>query len=1157
MSREVKDDDETLIRYACENNTLRRYLYINPSDNTIVDFLKIIKGSGDTTYTDFYKENKEVINSKVDKRELNLVDDIIKLWVVYSNFFSDELLEDILPLYVEEINKVHNEDIVTSDNINDFYINRVIYKKSLEGEIAEVKIRYEKRAESKVDFASIPVKPFSDIDVQSVSMTFVLKVSELSLSELFNDIVLNNETPFAYYKNFFKILKSFKVDENWNEESEKDEIILYVKDKVLEESYTKVIIDENFKVSFDLITKKGYITSEKFIKNIISVLNISEDSIQDTTEEKIACFFQYENSRINSYIFTDLAMNDKLFSSFISIDESVKTTKKYTSSGEPWVYIHFNDEITGHITAGITQRAPDDDYLQPYLKINCKGSNRINVKKFQNMLGKLLSIYEAEKDNIIKQYKEFIKNFTDEKQLERKISRKTSNKLEDPTQITHPNQISGYSRQCQKKFSDNLVQIKEEEYLKLPRNKAIQFPRSEGIGEIKYPSDGNNISYYKCVYNNQDGKDGDEKAVFPGIQNNTTKNFKEYFPYLPCCFKKDQTNVNIFKHYYEGERLKEKGKQQELIKTEKILDYNNFGNLPEHVQNFFKIIDPLSQYTYLRFGMDRNASSFISCILTAKLDEEYIRESDVKVNKLLFSKARVSKINTLRQYFSKQDILPLCKQCTYDISDIDLEKTVKDNKIYFDPRMFIQLLEEHFDVNIIIINKDGIVKPYYSQKYYHNFKTGKEFVFIYENWGSETDRAEYPQCELIIRWRKDINETIYLFNDNEQVSQNVKNIFSDLIRSSILSSEENQCTNYNKYFQGKSILVKSQNIDNYGKTRQLIVDYKDNTVTILTSPIQPLKTVIGDNYIYKTDVNTAKNIFGELEMKIVSQDDKKIKASIGSDVFTIFLGNTVVTKKSSLLSVYNQNKKIARYLSSYILWHFSNYLEENKINSIDDDIVNDFSNEGIVIIENYEYKNIAKTFSKKSPVFDNDGKLVLTSIEMLKRLIYLLRLKINQNNKQILTYNQNKVIPNYYIDLTDFDVYKNQSILQGGDCIYKWNSSLHNKVYIYNKIVVENIQPYFFKNSKVSDIIYIAQNTDSIDRALNIALTWNNEGYNIGYYAENKYSLDYSYILYSYGNADDIDRYEIDGKYLSLKPIQIIGYKVDDNDRFTVLLNIK
>ena len=71
MSREVKRDDDMLIRYACEHDTLRKYLYINQDDNSIVDFLKIIKGSGDTTYTSFYEENKQNSNINLLKFSKN------------------------------------------------------------------------------------------------------------------------------------------------------------------------------------------------------------------------------------------------------------------------------------------------------------------------------------------------------------------------------------------------------------------------------------------------------------------------------------------------------------------------------------------------------------------------------------------------------------------------------------------------------------------------------------------------------------------------------------------------------------------------------------------------------------------------------------------------------------------------------------------------------------------------------------------------------------------------------------------------------------------------------------------------------------------------------------------------------------------------------
>jgi hypothetical protein len=1147
----IQDDDieNILSRYASENDTLRKYLYVEKDfqkgkDNTIVDFLKIIKES-EPSYTSFYEKNQKIISSLIEKNKLNLVDDIIKFWVAYSDIFNDELLQYTIPLVSEEINTTHGKSIVTDDDLTNFYNNRFLAVRELNDKIYEIKKRYEKRSESKVDFASIPTKEFSDIDIQNISMTFTLKVSDLSLSELFNDMILNIKIPFVYYKNFFKILKNFKVDETWYQESENDQIVLYVKDKVSEESYTNVSIDEKFKVSFDLTTKKGYVSSNEFIENILKILNLSKASIENITEEKISSFYVYKNVRLNSYIFADLAMNEKLFSSFISIDESTKATKKQTSSGERWIYIHFNDETTGHITAGITQRAPDEQYSQPYLKINCKGKDRNKVEKFQTIFGKLLSLYGIEKDSIIKQYGEYIDNFAAEQAMERKISRKTMIKATQAKDVIDPNQIVGFSRQCQQ--HNNLVKIDEKEYEKLASKNAIEFPRNTGIGNVVYPSDGKNMSYYKCV-------DSDNKYIFPGVQVNNTGNFQDYFPYLPCCFKKDQTNRDVFKHYYGGEELKtSKGKQQELIKTEKILAYDNFGELPDNLISLFKIIDPESQYSYHRFGMDRSTGSFISCILTAILDKNYTKTFKHNDDKKLLNE-RKKQISALRNIeFTSETILPLCKQCAYDIDDANLKNIIKNDNIYFDPKMFIQMIQEYFNLNVILFDKEGVLKPYYSQKYYHNFKPSKPYIFVYENWGSERDRAEYPQCELIIRWKKNENETLYTFDEGDYVCQNVRNIFSDLIQSYIISNK-NQTIQYNEnYFSKKSINVKSQTIDSYGKTRQLNIEYENKNITLFTSPIQPLKVVTNNNLIYKTSTDIAETIFKKLGMNTIYRDKESIQGSNGSDIFTILLGDVIVEKTPSKLSLYNENKKVARYLSEYILWHFSNYLDENKIDSIDDDTINNFSNDMIIIQNDYKYNNILKTFSKKSPVFDDDGKLIVTSEEMLKRLIYLLRLRLKQNYTQITKYNKNTVIPNYYIDLTDYDTHPNQTILQGGDCIYKWNSSLSNKVYIYDTVIPKIKQAYFFKNNNIDNNTYLAQNTHNIDNAIKISVIWNTKGYNIGYYAEADISTNYSYILYSFGDQNDISVYEIQGEK-SFKPIRIIGYKIDEVANFTILL---
>ena len=184
-----------------------------------------------------------------------------------------------------------------------------------------------------------------------------------------------------------------------------------------------------------------------------------------------------------------------------------------------------------------------------------------------------------------------------------------------------------------------------------------------------------------------------------------------------------------------------------------------------------------------------------------------------------------------------------------------------------------------------------------------------------------------------------------------------------------------------------------------------------------------------------------------------------------------------------------------------------------------------------------------------------DNKLIIKSEETLKRLFYILKLSIIRNVNEIINYYNKKVIDNYYLDISDFDKYNFQVILEGVDSIDKWINE-HNKVknILYNRIQVEKINPYFFKNQLIDNNIYIAQNTDSLQKAMNISLIWNKYKYNSGYESQEE-ELNYEFILYSYTNFKNIKMYNIDGEENNYN-IKIIGYKFNDKGMYTVLLNI-
>jgi hypothetical protein len=92
-------------------------------------------------------------------------------------------------------------------------------------------------------------------------------------------------------------------------------------------------------------------------------------------------------------------MNNNIFSTLISIDESSKATKKKGDSTQPWLYIHFTHPSTGHVTAAITQKFVDRSDIMmreedpeifphnsPYIRVRVKGRDRESVEFFQKCL---------------------------------------------------------------------------------------------------------------------------------------------------------------------------------------------------------------------------------------------------------------------------------------------------------------------------------------------------------------------------------------------------------------------------------------------------------------------------------------------------------------------------------------------------------------------------------------------------------------------------------------------------------------------------------------------------------------------------------------------------------------------------------------------------
>ena len=1156
--------------------------YIKDKKKSIIvyDVLKDIKKSAE--------ENGSILNLldnvflKLGKK-FNVKDRVIPLWFYWNKILNEKF--KVLSYIV--LDKVFKDILDSKIGIQYFTIKNIwdervkVYNKVNE-RIKKNKNDVKKNVNMFKSFKKIEAVVYTDFIIQSIKFINYLDIKDISLLELFNMCVTTTHVPFLTTNNYYKILSDFVPLDEWvNSSNEYITMKVYYKEifdvnNLYNYSDTLVKIDP---VSNEIYTEiemnvlKGNIFKDDYVLRSLKVFNGIDINIRETKESNISGIFYFPFLTLDKYVFSDMVMNNEIFKMFINIDEHEKTTKRKSN-----IYIHFNHNSTGYITATVTHKTMlkyditllglDQDIFPVggnYIRVKVtKAKDEKSVKIFQKILGKLLTIYDSEYNEIRDFYLKYIKNFGVIEEQE-----KEDIKINDVKSIAPEIFVSNYTTYCPLARMPTIISKTEAEE---KGKNAIKFPRdkSDDKNIIQYKYDGNNQQYYTC---------NNDKDKYIGLSKNKLKN-SENFPYIPCCFKNEQDKKPNYLHYYKNIEPSTiiKGKQ-DIIRTNKILTHTQFGSLPLNIDNLFTFIYANQDYEYVRKGVYRDENSFLSCVMEALDSVTNILSITDKDEREVFL------IDKRKEFMNNKSLISLCRQELYDLNSDEIKNIIGDPNKYFDPKLFIHLVEEYFKCNIFLFTKKSalsegeLVLPRHLQTYYKT-KNNYPCIYIYEHYGTYTDsspldgqRHVYPQCELIVKYNITKNEQIRdLFSYKD--SSNLIVVFSKINESWALN---NKIIDIYMPLTPK-IKILSQYIDSYGKTRILNIKFNKNKYSLIISPIQPIKVKENTNKkIYRVSMDIALQLLEELKIKITSQNiinnkTYEINGIIGNVTTSIPIeeGIEVVTLPNikhvneglsmslnniSYLDQYNKNKKIARYLTEYTLWCFSNYLKNNK-KDISDKNIEIFARTYFKINPDFKYGYVSKTFSYNNSLMENNI-LIVNNIETIKRLVYTLRLNIQRNYASVIDYYKKTLMKHYYIDITDFTEYPSQIILYGDESIYNWIYENNNKYYLYDYIKIGYNYPYFFSNKLIDNNIYIAQNTLSIEKASAIAIAWIDKGYNIGLQTSEEISINKipSFILYSYKNSNNISKHNIKN-VKSNYIIKIIGYKIENKSYYTVLLQL-
>lgn len=334
--------------------------------------------------------------------------------------------------------------------------------------------------------------------------------------------------------------------------------------------------------------------------------------------------------------------------------------------------------------------------------------------------------------------------------------------------------------------------------------------------------------------------------------------------------------------------------------------------------------------------------------------------------------------------------------------------------------------------------------------------------------------------------------------------------------------------------------VVSQRIDSSGKTRMLTFKTgQKRFLSLMTSPLPPLDLPT-DSTIYSTTIPLARRFTNMNHFQITMQDGDEddnfiqgiwVKGDIAQNngiyygfipiitkdsyplqnvVFAPdYLNDPLRTESFSRLEQMYFVRKVSDFLKQYTLFEYARNAQNALTEKRKRDTLQDFSKNRFVVIGDWNYSNILslqKKLEYNNDTLYHDGKLVVPSKIIKKKLINFLKVQLLNDRKGVFSYAQRHTIKDYYRTLSDFRKSENQLIFLSRESIMLWlngKSKMTNMRTVSTELHPDITEPYFYKNHAIrKGKLNIIQNVEDgfLERALAVCDKWEKDRINRGFY---------------------------------------------------------
>ena len=300
-----------------------------------------------------------------------------------------------------------------------------------------------------------------------------------------------------------------------------------------------------------------------------------------------------------------------------------------------------------------------------------------------------------------------------------------------------------------------------------------------------------------------------------------------------------------------------------------IMTYGDKGILHTSVTEILKNITPIDKVSqdYMKIGTVRGNNSFLHSIIFA-LQRQRLSE-DQTVNMGIAHRRLMANQRTI-------DGTPLHltvgSQQFFDV-ELDEVKELLLGVGYLDPRLFMAIVEEFYNINVIHFHSKNyndspsLQIPRYREFMAYSYKPRRTIIILSSFGTRHTSSRNYPHCELIGQYNRNLNlEPDYIFSP--QIGYSLMGIALELNRGLLWIDDERNIHRYvNPHskinYRAYGIRIVGQRIDNFGKAYIVRFQHKLGTGVLAVPPHEPSNCPTMESITPLISLVTAVKIFGK------------------------------------------------------------------------------------------------------------------------------------------------------------------------------------------------------------------------------------------------------------------------------------------------------